>query len=73
MLIFYYSKLKSQSKVRPTKNGMSFFLNPDSKRALYQTTVSSIFEHFPYVWRPSSTTMNKHESIQKKLNLKETF
>ena len=58
---------KANQRFGLLKRTCHFIKSPDRRRALYLTMVRSIFEHCPYVWRPSSmTTIEKLESIQKR-------
>ena len=58
---------KANQRFGLLKRTCHFIQNTDRKRALYLTMVRSLFEHCPYVWRPSATTcINRLESIQKR-------
>ena len=49
------------------KRTCHFVKNIKRKRALYITMVRSLFEHCPYIWRPSSVTVvNRLENLQKR-------
>ena len=49
------------------KRTCHFVKSIQRKRALYLTMVRSLFEHCPYIWRPSSVTaIEKLESLQKR-------
>ena len=58
---------KANQRFGLLKRTCHFIKNQNRKRVLFLTMVRSLFEHCPYVWRPSSmTSMNKLESIQKR-------
>ena len=58
---------KANQRFGLLKRSCHFVKNPDRRRALYLTMIRSLFEHCPYVWRPSAiTTINKLESLQKR-------
>ena len=58
---------KANQRFGLLKRTCHFINNTMRKRALFLTMVRSIFEHCPYVWRPSAiSSINKLESIQKR-------
>ena len=58
---------KANQRLGLLKRTCHFIKNSDRKRALFLTMVRSLFEHCPYVWRPSSSSsVNKLEGIQKR-------
>ena len=58
---------KANQRLGLLKRTCHFIKNTDRKRALYLTMVRSLFEHCPYIWRPSAiSSINRLESIQKR-------
>ena len=58
---------KANQRLGLMKRTCHFIKNSNRKRALFLTMVRSLFEHCPYVWKPSSmTSISKLENIQKR-------
>ena len=58
---------KANQKFGLLKRTCHFVNNPKMRKSLYLAIVRSIFEHCPYIWKPSSMlTIDKLENLQKR-------
>ena len=58
---------KANQRFGLLKRTCHFVNNPRMRRSLYLTILRSIFEHCPYIWKPSSESkIDKLESLQKR-------